>query len=470
MVETTLARNTLAGALGAGEYAALMAVGWLGDRFASVYQLDAHLSAKRLGTLLARQEAADRADPGGLRWSEQSVFSQNGEDGVIHEIFRRIGTSTEHFVEIGASDGTENCTRNLVENGWSGVWIEADQQKAAKAGAVSPNVRVICQPAKRDTIAHLLRQVGVPPSPDLLVVDIDSDDLGILRAAVPVLEPRVIVVEYNAAFTHHATWALPAGRFSGWDGTFRHGASLRALDSVAAASGYSLVHCDTMGVNAFFVRSDLAAPFAAAGHRRRLWRVGAFTAHPFGHPRSRRALAPMQPINIEHLRAVTIERVVQLTQPGPPFDLVELVVTICNGSPRWLTSGEPNAFHLSLRWLDGDSPRPPATPRTSLPRPIAPGATAALRLWTRRPDGPGPHRMACDRVVRGRVLAGQPRWTRRLRRPRDHRVTRTPDRPSPGSVRHGPRTRPDRTALAHASSPKLLLRSRHAMADAVACG
>ncbi len=45
----------------------------------------------------------------------------------------------------------------------------------------------------------------------------------------------------------------------------------------------SLVHCDTMGVNAFFVRSDLAAPFAAAGHRRRLWRVGAFTAHPFGH-------------------------------------------------------------------------------------------------------------------------------------------------------------------------------------------
>jgi hypothetical protein len=376
-------------------------VGRLGDRFTSVYRLDASLSARRLRTLLAKQEAADRAYPDGLRWSEQSVFSQNGEDGVIREVFKRIGTSDKHFVEIGASDGTENCTRNLVEHGWSGVWVEADQQRAVKAASISSNVTVIGQPAKRSTIAHLLRQVGVPSRVDLLVVDIDSDDLGILQAAVPALEPRVIVVEYNAAFTYNAAWALPPGKLTGWDGTFRHGASLQALDSVASASGYSLIHCDSTGVNAFFVRSELAAPFAEAGDRQRLWRVGAFTAHPFGHPRSRRALAPMEPIDIEHLRAVTIERVDQLKQHGPPFDLVELFVTIRNRSPRWLTSGEPNAFHLSLRWLDGDDPRPPDTPRTSLPRPIAPGATVALRLWARRPNRPGPHHLRVTAVCEG---------------------------------------------------------------------
>jgi hypothetical protein len=401
MVASSLLRNTIARAVGAGEFAVLTAVGRLGDRFASVYQLDAHLSAQRLRTVLDRQESADRADPHSLRWSEQSCFSQNGEDGVIEEIFRRIGTSNEKFVEIGASDGAENCTRNLVEHGWTGVWIEADHQKATKAAAIAPNVTVITEPATRNTVARLLREVGLPTDVDLLVVDIDSDDLGVMRAALAALRPRVIVIEYNAAFTHRAIWALPARRVREWDGTFRHGASLRALEAVATASGYSLVHCDRTGVNAFFVRSDLAARFSAAGRRRQVWRVASFTAHPFGHPRSRRALAPMAPMDIEHLRAVTIEGVVQLQQHRPPSDIVDLSISLRNSSPRWLTSGEPNAFHLSLRWLDGDAPRPASAPRTSLPRPIAPGATVTLRLWTRRPEGRGPHRLRVTTLCEG---------------------------------------------------------------------
>ena len=393
--------NSLARAIGLGEFAALATVGDLGDRFAWVYHLDAWLSARRLRTLLARQESADSADRCSLRWSEESTFSQNGEDGVIDEIFRRIGTVNEHFVEIGASEGAENCTRNLVERGWSGVWIEADHRKAAKAAAITPNVKVLAEAALRETIASRLRDVGVPPDLDLLVVDIDSDDLGVLRAAIPVARPRVIVVEYNSAFTHHASWAMPAANVTRWDGTFRHGASLRALDTVAAASGYSLVYCDRTGVNAFFVRTDLVAPFPAAGHRRQLWRVASFTAHPFGHPRSRRALAPMAPMDVEHLRAVAIEGARQMRRHGSPSNLVELAVTIRNSSPRWLTSGGENAFHLSLRWLEGDASRPANAPRTSLPRPIAPGARATVRLWTRVPDLPGPHRLRVTALCEG---------------------------------------------------------------------
>lgn len=39
------------------------------------------------------------------RYSFQ-VNSQNGEDGIIHEIFKRIGTTDKTFVEIGIGDGT----------------------------------------------------------------------------------------------------------------------------------------------------------------------------------------------------------------------------------------------------------------------------------------------------------------------------------------------------------------------------
>ena len=43
----------------------------------------------------------------------------DGEDGVIEEILARI-VGRALFVEIGASDGEENCTRNLVEAGVEG--------------------------------------------------------------------------------------------------------------------------------------------------------------------------------------------------------------------------------------------------------------------------------------------------------------------------------------------------------------
>jgi len=43
-----------------------------------------------------------------LHHAERSLYSQNGEDGVIAEIMRRIEPRSRTFVEIGAGDGREN--------------------------------------------------------------------------------------------------------------------------------------------------------------------------------------------------------------------------------------------------------------------------------------------------------------------------------------------------------------------------
>src|SRR5215207_1744431 len=118
--------------VGLTEYLALSLVGRLSDRYEFVYRIDAALSTWRRLRNVTRLEAAERADGSALRWSERSAFSQNGEDGVIEEIFARIGTTTRHAIEIGAADGEENCTRSLVESGWTAHWVEADSEKAMK--------------------------------------------------------------------------------------------------------------------------------------------------------------------------------------------------------------------------------------------------------------------------------------------------------------------------------------------------
>src|SRR5579871_885302 len=68
-----------------------------------------------------------RLEPHGFK-----VHSQYDEDGIIAEIFRRIGEGSRTFVEFGAGDGAENCTAFLLMQGWRGLWIEGDETKLAR--------------------------------------------------------------------------------------------------------------------------------------------------------------------------------------------------------------------------------------------------------------------------------------------------------------------------------------------------
>src|SRR5262245_66527781 len=50
---------------------------------------------------------------------EFSVYSQTGEDGILWYIFSLVGTTNKTLVEIGAGDGIENNSANLlVHHGW----------------------------------------------------------------------------------------------------------------------------------------------------------------------------------------------------------------------------------------------------------------------------------------------------------------------------------------------------------------
>jgi hypothetical protein len=209
-----------------------------------------------------RDQRAEWERSGDLRTFERKVFSQQGEDGIIEEIFRRIGETNRYFVEFGVETGVEcNSARLARECGWSGLFMEADPDEFPVLQAnYAPYPGVTCVKAMvhSTNIQQLFADAGVPAEPDLLVIDIDGNDYWVWKAVVD-YRPRVVVVEYNPFYPPPSRWVMAEDPNFSWKRTDYFGASLGALSRLGKSKGYDLVGTDSHGVNAFFVRSDCAA-------------------------------------------------------------------------------------------------------------------------------------------------------------------------------------------------------------------
>lgn len=196
---------------------------------------------------------------------ERRDHSQNGEDGVIEEILRRIGAPGRRFVEFGVGPGEEgNCVRLADSQGWSGLFMEADEGAHSALQAKysgDPGIRTRRERVSSANVLSVFAAEAVPPDFDLLSVDIDGNDYWVWQALARAFHPRLVVIEYNAALGPDAALVQPDGD-EPWDGTAYFGASIQALRRLARLQGYRLVHTDSAGVNAFFVDARLAEPFA----------------------------------------------------------------------------------------------------------------------------------------------------------------------------------------------------------------
>lgn len=219
------------------------------------------------------------ADPRRLERFGHKVCSQQDEDGMICEIFRRIGTTNRCFVEIGVGDGFENNTLNLLYEGWGGVWVDGCATSMAAIRSryaewlAARRLAVQQQFVTCENVEALLASFALPDDLDLLSIDVDGNDY-YLWQTINQLHPRVVVVEYNAKFVPPTRWVQNYHPDSTWNGTDAFGASLASLTALAETKGYRLVGCSITGVNAFFVREDLLG-----GHFQ-----APFTAENFYHP------------------------------------------------------------------------------------------------------------------------------------------------------------------------------------------
>ena len=189
------------------------------------------------------------------------VYSQNEEDGIIEEIFNRVGTTNKIFIEFGVENGLQCNSHYLLFKGWRGLWIDGGHEKEIqeKFAPVIANGQLKFLQAfiTRENINELFIKCGFEGEIDLLSIDIDGNDYHIWQA-INVVRPRVVVIEYNAKFPPNCDWKQAYNKRHIWDGSDWHGASLKALELLGRKLGYQLVGTNLNGVNAFFVRKDLA--------------------------------------------------------------------------------------------------------------------------------------------------------------------------------------------------------------------
>lgn len=186
----------------------------------------------------------------------ENLYSQNGEDGIIREIFRRLNISNGWFVEFGAWDGKHlSNTYNLAaHHGWSGVYIEGSPQKfqdLLKTVAQFPGkLHPICAMVGFEgegKLDDLLARTPIPKDFDLLSIDIDSYDWQVWNA-LQNYRPKLVIIESNCA--------LAPDVYSIHNPPVSEGASFKALVDLGKKKGYTLVgHTG----NCFFVLNELAA-------------------------------------------------------------------------------------------------------------------------------------------------------------------------------------------------------------------
>lgn len=206
---------------------------------------------------------------GHLEEVEFQVFSQRGEDGILQYIINRIDIPNRIFIEFGVENYTESNSRFLlIANNWSGLVLDGDARniRFIRSDYIYWKYDLIAYQSfvTKENINGLIRQYTDCRDIGLLSVDIDGNDYW-LWEAIDIIEPRVVVCEYNSAFGPVETVSVPYQ--ADFDRTRAHysnlyfGASLSALCHLAEKKGYDFIGTAGAGVNAFFIRKDLSGPF-----------------------------------------------------------------------------------------------------------------------------------------------------------------------------------------------------------------
>jgi hypothetical protein len=185
-----------------------------------------------------------------------NIYSQNGEDGIIAEVLKRIQKEVAlsgWVCEFGAWDGKHlSNTFSLVEKGSQAIFIESDFKRYTELkntatkfpGIIAINKQVARFADDENSLNNILQFTGIPKDFDVLSIDIDSYDLDIFESLTN-FSPKIVIIEINSSVLPGIIWR---------HGKSTPGNTFSATLNVGIQKGYTLI-CHTG--NLIFVRNDL---------------------------------------------------------------------------------------------------------------------------------------------------------------------------------------------------------------------
>lgn len=204
-------------------------------------------------------------DPDSLPYPERltihrfRLYSQHSEDGLLWNLLRRGRVTTHRFVELGSGLSGGNSAMLAAELGWTGLMVDGSADHMAQVARRFPRVKAVAAWITAENVNQLITDAGLTGEIDFLSIDVDGNDYWIWQA-VTACSPRVVTVEYNSMFGAERAVTIPYDpQFDVKQHRFvYYGASLAALARLATKKGYRLVAVEPHGVNAFFLRNDVA--------------------------------------------------------------------------------------------------------------------------------------------------------------------------------------------------------------------
>lgn len=130
------------------------------------------------------------------KYAKDIIYSQNGEEGILIEVLKRLKIEKGECVEAGGHNGKYlSNTALLIDNGWSGKFIEADYdlwEQCCKNWQRNENVKSVCSFVSEANI-----NAFVDEDTDVLSIDVDGIDFQIFRAMEA--KPKIVIIEIDSS-------------------------------------------------------------------------------------------------------------------------------------------------------------------------------------------------------------------------------------------------------------------------------
>lgn len=121
----------------------------------------------------------------------------------------------------------------------------------------NPRINLHRERITHSNILNLFKKYNVSKDLDIFSEDTDYGDYWVVEKVLTEYTPKIVIHEINQQIPDKCVTVKKPNLLVFWDGSNYHGGSVCAFRCLAIRNGYTMVYCESAGVNCFWIRNDL---------------------------------------------------------------------------------------------------------------------------------------------------------------------------------------------------------------------